>query len=388
MKTNAIVLLALILSLAPLSKAQTAAVTDLSISGLSVSPEVAGKLTRIELVKTQAYSVLDEFDMEALLEGKGDFSGCYGKNCLIQMGEHLKVDVIFSGNIDHISHKIIVTLKMISIKEKKIQKSHSVEFSNQPNEIQRMIEIVLKEILDMETDPEIKRRLQFNPDQITSSNVGKVSNTGPRFGISVVGFGEMNDFFTRNRKDGGLASVPLMSNIGYQFEVEYVGTENFSALFEIIPNIGGMEQGHFIPTLSFLNGFRFGKAGWEFAFGPSFGARRMIEGVYVDNEFMTRTNYAKYHYDNWLNDPGNYDSLGYLNTSYVEPQVSWIKRVDSRGELEFNTNWLMAIGRTFRAGSLNIPVNIYYSGNKYGGVIGTSVGFNIIQSKKSINQNF
>ena len=40
-----------------------------------------------------------------------------------------------------------------------------------------------------------------------------------------------------------------------------------------------MEQGQFIPTLSLLNGFRFGQSGWEFAFGPSFGGRRMINGL-------------------------------------------------------------------------------------------------------------
>ena len=60
--------------------------------------------------------------------------------------------------------------------------------------------------------------------------------------------------------------------------------------------------------------------------------------------------------------------------------------MDTRGDLEFNTNWLMGVGRTFKAGALNIPVNVYYSGNKYGGVIGTSVGFNVTRSKKKINQ--
>jgi hypothetical protein len=56
--------------------------------------------------------------------------------------------------------------------------------------------------------------------------------------------------------------------------------------------------------------------------------------------------------------------------------------------MEFNTNWVMAVGRTFRSGALNIPVNLYYSGNKYGQVIGTSVGFNISKQKKAINQQF
>ncbi|MBK6526803.1 MAG: hypothetical protein IPG07_15360 [Crocinitomicaceae bacterium] len=46
----------------------------------------------------------------------------------------------------------------------------------------------------------------------------------------------------------------------------------------------------------------------------------------------------------------------------------------------------MAFGRTFRSGALNIPVNIYYSSNKFGGVIGASIGFNVNKRIKAINQ--
>jgi hypothetical protein len=47
--------------------------------------------------------------------------------------------------------------------------------------------------------------------------------------------------------------------IGYQIEGQYVGTDNFSALVEGIFNISGLEQSNFIPSISLLNGFRFGK---------------------------------------------------------------------------------------------------------------------------------
>lgn len=389
MKTKVIVLLMLVMLTSGLTlQAQTAAVTDLSVTGLSMSPEIAGKLTRIELVKTGRYNVLDEFDMESALEGKGDFSNCYGKNCLIELGEALDVDMIFSGFIDQLGPKTVITLKIIDVNNKTILKSKSMEFGRYPDEIQRMIEIVLKEMLDLDIDEETKKRLEYNHDYITSTNVGKVSNAGPRFGISYVGIGELNEFYTRSKREGGLESLPIMTNLGYQFEIQYVGTENFSALFEVIPNLGGLEQGHFIPSISFLNGFRFGKSGWEFAFGPSFGARRMVEGLDVDGAFMTKKDYEAFHEEQWLADPMNYDSSGYLINTYVPPSESYTKRMDTRGNLEFNTNWLMAFGRTFIAGALNIPVNIYYSGNKYGGVIGTSVGFNIVTSKESINQKF
>jgi hypothetical protein len=83
----------------------------------------------------------------------------------------------------------------------------------------------------------------------------------------------MNEFAMRPESQGGLDIFPGVSMIGYQIEGQYVGTENFSALVEGIININGLEQGLFIPSLTIMNGFRFGKAGWEIAFGPGFSVR-------------------------------------------------------------------------------------------------------------------
>src|SRR5690606_39880701 len=126
MKLKVILLLNLVLDLTFGSNAQTAAVADLNVRGLDMSPQIAGKLTRNELIKTASYKVLDEFDMETILEGHEDFSKCYGKNCLIKMGEALDVDLILSGNIDRIGLKIIVSLKLIDVKNKTVLKSTSL----------------------------------------------------------------------------------------------------------------------------------------------------------------------------------------------------------------------------------------------------------------------
>jgi hypothetical protein len=370
------------------ANSQTAAVTDFSSHGLNLSPEVAGKMTRIELIKIEKYSVLDEFDMASELEDKNDFYGCYGKSCLIELGEALKVDYMISGSIDALGNKIIITVKIVDVKNQKLHATKSMEFDDQPAELARMMEIVLREMHDLPVNEETKKRLAFNNELITSTNVGKVNNSGPRFGISYAGIGGMDEFFMRSEREGGLDILPVMSNLGYQFEVQYIGTENFSALFEFIPNIGGMEQGRFIPTLSLLNGFRFGQSGWEFAFGPSFGARKEIKGIYdQDGTFFTENEWKDKAYEDWQANPNNFDSqTGAVVNPYQDPNEDWVKRLDTRGNLEFNTNWLMAFGRTFKSGALNIPVNVYYSGNKFGGVIGTSVGFNIVKKKQDINQ--
>lgn len=389
MKAKVILIQTLMLILFKVSAfGQTAAVTDISTNGVNLTPEVAGKLTRIELTKLEQFKVLDEFDMESILQGQSKYDGCYGKSCLIEMGKELGVDFIFSGSIDALGNKIVISVKMIDVKNEQLKATESMEFDDQPAEIARMMEIVLRNILDLPINEETNKRLAFKNEMITSTNVGRISNSGPRFGVSYVGIGEMTDFFTRSQREGGLEILPVMSNIGYQFEVQYIGTENFSALFEFIPNIGGMEQGHFIPTMSLLNGFRFGQSGWEFAFGPSFGMRKEIKGIYDGNgTFFTENEWKDKAYAEWQNNPDNFDSQTNLPiNAYQEPNEDWVKRLDTRGDLQFNTNWLMAFGRTFRSGALNIPVNVYYSGNKYGGVIGTSVGFNIVKKKESINQ--
>lgn len=389
MKTKLIITQVLMLIFLSFSaEAQTAAVSNISTHGVGLSPEIAAKLTRIELMKTEKYVLLDEFDMESALQSKGPFDNCYGKTCLTDMGKALGVDYMISGSIDKLGSKIVISIKIIDVKNEKLQMTKTMEFDDQPEEIPRMIEIVLKSMFGLDVNMDTAKALTFKNEVITSTNVGKVSNSGPRFGIAYAGFSGIDDFFMRPKREGGLDSYPIMTNIGYQFEMQYVGTENFSALFEVIPNVAGLEQGNFIPTLSLLNGFRFGQGGWEFAFGPSFGARKMLDGVVTNGVFQTKNDFWADEYEIWAADPNNFDSFGNIVTPYQKSNPETTSRMDTRGDLEFNTNWLMAFGRTFKAGALNIPVNIYYSGNKYGAVIGSSVGFNIITSKKSINQKF
>ena len=62
-----------------------------------------------------------------------------------------------------------------------IHKSGLREFTNQEKELQRMTEVVLKEMLGEShlSNKELVDRLKFDNDIITKSTVGKVSNSGP-----------------------------------------------------------------------------------------------------------------------------------------------------------------------------------------------------------------
>ena len=66
------------------------------------------------------------------------------------------------------------------------------------------------------------------------------------------------------------------------------------------------------------------------------------------------------------------------------PKYSYSSVLDVRGAASLSTRWVMGIGRTFRSGALYIPVNLFYSSTKKGGMLGLSVGFNVVKKKESI----
>ncbi len=145
-----------------------------------------------------------------------------------------------------------------------------------------------------------------------------------------------------------------MFQFGYQFEVQYLNEGNYQALFEFLPTITGFNQNVFIPSITIMNGFRDNKHGWEIAFGPTFNVVSKADGYYANNSW---------HLKNEWHD----------TTSNPNPIV---QRMDSRGDYELQAGFIIAIGKTFKSGKLNIPVNLYIVPNKDGIRMGASFGFN------------
>lgn len=52
------------------------------------------------------------------------------------------------------------------------------------------------------------------------------------------------------------------------------------------------------------------------------------------------------------------------------------ERLDSRGDYALQTGFVIAFGRTFKSGKLNLPLNTYIIPHKEGFRIGLSLGFN------------
>lgn len=375
MKKVLLVIVICLLGIFTQAYAQTAAVSPVRAFGINSSTDAVTQMAYLELIKLNRYQVLDYFDMQEVGTNL-EYDSCFGQKCLVNYGRDLEVDFLISGSVDGLGNKIIINLKLVDVKNGVISKTKSAEFDNQHGEIQRMIGIVMQEMHDIAPDPELKKSLTFQNEVITSDNIGQVKNSGPRMGIAYA-VGSVNEFMQRDEDQGGLGMAPITTLIGYQVEKQYVGTENFSALGELIVNVSGLEQGKFVPSLSLLNGFRFGKRNWEFAFGPTFSFSKKSYGFFDTDNRLGKGN--QYYRTNDV-DLGKYPDRQLQDWGYAENM-----HLDSRGATYFSTRWLMAFGRTFQSGALNIPMNIYYSATKDGGFIGTSIGFNIMKKTKKIN---
>ncbi len=93
--------------------------------------------------------------------------------------------------------------------------------------------------------------------------------SGPRVGMSYVP--QIKDFGLAERfGDSTFNPNPYVAQFGWQFEWKYFETNGGSAgLFEVIPMIGGLDQGVIIPSINFITGYRTAE-GFEFGAGPNF----------------------------------------------------------------------------------------------------------------------
>lgn len=382
------------------SSLSSIAISKPHVEGLTVTPDLVSKMMRLEVIKTKKFNVYDEFDMtEVVSKNKSYQENCYGKTCLVNLGRDLGVQYILGGSVDAFYSKIAVSLKVIDVKSGAISKSVVKEFDNQEQELQRMIEISVREIFDLEVSTEVAERLLYRNDLITPTKVGKINNSGPRVGYAYA-FGELSEYAMRSENQGGLGAMPAFAMIGYQFEAQYVGNDKFSALIEGIANVSGLEQGLFIPTFTLLNGFRFERTGWEFAFGPGIGAKKMRNG-FIDNtgtfgsvnKFYGVSEWNTYAENTYGSDPNYYDANG----NFMAPDPGEVSGQDfslnnrvlhNDGTLYLSTSFVFAIGKTFRAGSLNIPLNLFYSAQKDGGMVGLNVGFNVQKSRSNLPPSY
>lgn len=126
-----------------------------------------------------------------------------------------------------------------------------------------------KEIVQSQNTPDNTTVPTTNPKPVEEDEKLDPSKHygGPRIGMTYLSPGttmvNAADLFNRRSIN------PLISQFGWQFETRFFKLENGGGgLIEIIPLIGGIEQGIFLPSITGIIGYR-NSAGHEIGVGPS-----------------------------------------------------------------------------------------------------------------------
>ena len=333
------------------------AILDFDTKGYNFNQEQAIQYVINELIRIGTYEVMDKYEVAYI--AKTDTlttQGCFSKVCLSKAGKHLKTDKMFTGSIQLLGDRVNVTLRLLDVKSGVFEKTLVKEFLNITGSELMMIRVSINELFALKNDEELVKKLTIQSEyESTINNPYKLvlRADGPRLGI--VGFtGATAQTLMNPVNKGGYNPYPFMCQFGYQFEKQYLNEGNFQALLEIIPNISGMDQGRLIPSFTFLNGLRNNRKGWEFAFGPTFNLVKMAEGFYYEDEWHL------------ANEAKNYTGL----------QFDMVKRPDNRGSVTATAGFLFAIGKTFKSGKMNIPLNLFFIPGTSGARFGLSFGWN------------
>jgi hypothetical protein len=341
----------------------TLTILSIDINGLKTDPQQMGNLVRTELEKLDTFEVMDRYDVAYMVEkNKLNINNCYGKLCLTEIGETIHSDKMLSGSIELYPKSIIYTLRLIDVKTKSIEKTTVMEFLNLPEELQAFTNITVRTMFNKSVDKNVLIKLtQRNglDNALNNPQKDRLRLDGPRLGF-VAFTGNVGNILQADKSVGGFEAFPAMFQFGYQFEKQYLNEGKMQALFEFLPMITGVDQGYFIPSFSLLHGLRSNVNGWEFALGPTINLSPKSHGYYDESNVWHRE-------DDWTKNPDNQN---------VKNPFTIKERLDGRGDYAVQTGFVIAFGRTFKSGKLNLPVNMYVIPSKDGFRIGASLGFN------------
>jgi TolB-like protein len=339
-------------------KRPTITVLNIDSKGIPMDAQQLGNLSRIELEKLDTFDVTDRYDVIYLVEkNQLNIANCYGKLCLVEVGKTINTEYMFTGNVELYGNTIIVTIRLINIKTESVEKTVVNEFLNLPLEVQSMLAISIQKMFGEPVNEDLQSRLTKKFDYenaINNPNKTHLNLNGPRFGYTFI-FGNHAERLQDKRSNGGYEAYPAMFQFGYQFEKQYLNEGNYQALFEFIPMITGVDQQLFIPSLTLLNGFRNNKSGWEIAIGPTLSLAHYAQVANIDGTYYTKPELQ--------------------NKGLTEVETK--RQLDSRGDLDVTTALVVAIGKSFKSGKMNIPVNFWATIPTSDGFrLGVSVGYN------------
>jgi hypothetical protein len=199
-------------------------VLNVDTQGINFTPEQMGNLLRIEAEKLDTFEVMDRYDVAYLIKKNNlSLDDCYGKICLVEMGEVLNADKILSGSIELYGETMFLTLRLIDVKKKTIERSYVQEYLNLPNEIQLMMRISLDKLFGHKVDAALEESLtkKFSIETaINNPDANSLNLNGPRMG-GIFYTGEVAKILKDNKANGGFDVMPVMFQFGYQYEILY-----------------------------------------------------------------------------------------------------------------------------------------------------------------------
>lgn len=353
----------------PQSSTPLVAVFHIDTKGLNYDPVQMGNLVRLELEKTAQYRLIDRYDLDYLIEKNNlKLAGCYGALCLSGVGKVLNLDLILSGSVELAGDIIITHFRLINVKTEQIERSIIRQYLNIPKEVPEMVSLTIKEFYELPINAEVKRKLTKQNDfdnMVNNPTEYRLASDGPRMGFTVF-TGTSANRIRESKSKGGYDAFPMMFQFGYQFEKQYLNQGRYQALFEFIPMITGIDQQLFIPSLTIMNGFRDNFKGWEIAFGPTFSfvrSREWAQGL-----------------------DGTFYDIGTFGVQTPDG-ATITDRLDSRGLPALTSGFIIAFGRTFKSGHMNLPINGYVIPSNNGARFGISFGFNTKNKGQSYIEN-
>lgn len=332
----------------------TLGILDISVAGLSTEPAQAASIARAELSKLDRYVIYNREDITYELERKGMvLNDCYAKACLIDVGKAIGVRKMFSGSLEAIDGQILVSFRVIDVGSGQEEHHFVRSYLHLPDQVPLIIQYGLREMFGQPLEETILQKLTRRDNfenSITLPQTTRLNLSGPRMGVAFFG-GQLGKTLASD-DPGGFNASNVMFQFGYQFEATYLNEGNFQALFEFVPMITGLDQGKFFPSISILNGLRESRYGWEMAIGPVLNLTR--EAIGYENE------------------AGEFVPDQTVPEGYKE-----IRRIDSRGNFTLKSGFVLSVGKSFRSGNLNLPINAFYIPGKEGDHrFGLSVGYN------------
>lgn len=318
-------------------------VVNVDVVGMDIDPKLAGEMVRRELMKLNMYNVADGYDQGYILEKENiSIDGCYSIYCLEQVGKAFKVDKILTGSITKFNKEIVVTLKIYDVSSNSWEKMGTESFNEVHDQVNMMVSFTLKKLLGLPYDEEMYTRLTVDKsfyDNIDLMNRQEARLSGPRFGVGYL-MGDFAAVMKAPKSQGGLDAYPLISHLGYQFEKVFISSGQTHALVEFIPILSGFEHNTIIPSLNLLLGVRNSHTGWEIALGYN----AALSKVRTDDD-----------------------------ETIPEEEIRYNTRLA--------TGLIFALGKTFKSGRLNFPVNAYFvPGKNNSHRMGLTFGFNIPRS--------